>query len=127
MRLGDIQRIYTELGNTLGKRLPMKVGFIINRNIKKMQPIIDDLNKARDEAVDKYGERDADGNLVIGENGSIKIPDAVAFTEAMAEVLDADIEIEFDKFSMEDLEKCELDGYDKLTVAEQGALECMIS
>ena len=127
MKLGEIQRTYIELGKTLEKKLPMKVGFIINRNLKKMQPIIDDLNKARNDAVDKYGERDADGNLIVDENGGIKIPDAVAFTESMEEVLDADIEIKFDKFSMEDLEKCELDGYDKLTVAEQGALEYMIS
>ena len=127
MKLGEIQKIYAALGTTLEKKLPLKVGFVINRNIKKMQPIIEDLDKTRDDAVNKYGEHDEEGKLVVAENGAVRINDAIAFGDAIAEVLDADIEIEFDKFSMEDLEKCELDGYDKLTVAEQGAVEVMIS
>lgn len=127
MKLGEIQKIYAELNGINSKKLPLKVGFIINRNLKKMQSVIEDLDKARNEAIEKYAERDDKGNIVQSENGGIRITDATAFSNDMAEVLETDIEIEFDKFTMEDLEKCESDGYDKLTVGEQGALEVMIS
>lgn len=127
MKLGEIQKIYVGLNGILGKRIPMKVGFIINRNLKKMQPIIEDLDRVRNEAIEKYAEYDEEGKPLAVENGGIRIKDVEGFTSTINDVLDSDIDIEFDKFSMEDLEKCELDGYDKLTVAEQGVLEVMIS
>ena len=71
MKLGEIQKIYVGLNGTLGKKLPMKVGFIINRNLKKMQPIIEDLDKVRNEAIEKYAEYDEEGKPLAVENGGI--------------------------------------------------------
>jgi hypothetical protein len=104
----------------------MKIGFIISRNIKKMESVVSDYEKAKDEAIEKYGDRDEDGKLIFGEGNSIRIKDVKQFTELLEETLDSDIEIEFDKFSVDDLEKCELEGYDKPTVGELGALDVMI-
>ena len=81
MKLGEIQKIYTALGTTLEKKLPLKVGFVINRNIKKMQPIIEDLDKTRDDAVNKYGEHDEEGKLVKSDTEIDPYTDPNSYTQ----------------------------------------------
>lgn len=140
MKLSEIQRIYVELTSDknstkrplIDKSLPMKIGFIIQRNLKKMEPIIDDFDKARQKLVLKYAQRDEDGN-VISNGAGVPISNSFQFNRELDDLLDTEVELEFDKFAMSDLdvlsdeEKCKEYGYDKPTVGELGALELMIS
>ena len=127
MKVSEIQQMQNALNDVRKKKLPVKLSFVLSRNLKKMDEVVNDLEEKRNELIEKYGERGEDGNLLVGEKGEIKVTNANAFMNEMMEVLNADIEITLDSISEEDIEKCDRDGYDNLTVEEVGALENMIA
>ena len=126
MKALDIQNMYLGLGNIITKKVPIRMSFIINRNRKKLEDVVRDIDENRQKLLEKYGERQPGGKLNIDENGGVKIVDPEAFSNELMEILNADIDITLDRIALEDIEKCDTDGYDKLTVEEVGALEQMI-
>ena len=128
MKASTIQKTYTELAGVKAKKLPVKMSFILSRNLKKMEEVVSDIDGKRNDLLGLYGEKDDNGQLKVGENGEITVPapDVPKFWADMGEVLNADIDITLDKVSMSDVEKCDQDGYDALTVEEVGALEIML-
>lgn len=126
MKASTIQKTYTELAGVKAKKLPVKMSFILSRNLKKMEEVVSDIDGKRNDLLGLYGEKDDDGQLKVGDNGQVKIVDPDKFMSELTEVLNADIEITMDKVSMSDVEKCDQDGYDALTVEEVGALEIML-
>lgn len=128
MKASEIQRIYSALMGIKVKKLPIKMSFILSRNLKKMEEVVQDIENRRNDLLNTYGEKGEDGQLKVGDNGEITVPapDVPKFMTDMGEVLNANIEIALDKVSMADVEKCDQDGYDNLTVEEVGALECML-
>lgn len=127
MKASEIQRVYTELTSIRAKRLPIKMSFVISRNLKKMEDVVQDIETKRSELIKQYGEKDASGDLIIEEDDRIKLTDTAAFIRDFSEILEADVTITLDKISLEDVEKCDQDGYDSLTVEEVGALSCMLN
>ena len=139
MKLGEIQKIYVELTNDknftkkplVDKNLPMKIGFIIQNNIQRMEPIITSIDKSRQKLAEKYAVRDENGQIVSNGSG-VPIADSYKFNIEYSELMETETNIEFCKFKMSDLEiledeeKCKEYGYDKLTVGELGALSHMI-
>ena len=126
MKASTIQKTYTELAGVKAKKLPVKMSFILSRNLKKMEEVVSDIDGKRNDLLGLYGEKDDNGQLKVGDNGQVKIVDPDKFMSELTEVLNADIEITLDKVSMSDVEKCDQDGYDALTVEEVGALEIML-
>lgn len=126
MKASTIQKTYTELAGIKTKKLPVKMSFILSRNLKKMEEVVSDIDGKRNDLLGLYGEKDDEGQLKVGDNGQVHIVDPDKFMSELTEVLNADIEITLDKVSMSDVEKCDQDGYDALTVEEVGALEIML-
>ena len=126
MKVGEIQKIHTALSSIRNKKLPIKVSFVLSRNLKKMDDVVHDMDEKRNELLNKYGEKDVNGMLAVGENGNVRIEDPTKFMDELNEMLDTDVEITLDTISEADIEKCDQDGYDGLTVDEVGALDCMI-
>lgn len=127
MKASDIEKTYRGLQGIKSKRMPVKMSFIVSRNLKKMEDVVMDIDGKRNDLAGLYGEKDDKGELKVDGNGQIRIEDPVKFMNELSEVLNAEIEITLDKISMADIEKCDQDGYDKLTVEEIGALEGMIA
>ena len=127
MKVVDIQKMHHELNGIREKKLPVKMAFILSRNLKKLDDVVSDLEENRDKLVQKYGERDEEGNLVVGEEGGIRIINPDDFMNEITEILNADVELTLDTITIDDIEKCDRDGYDNLTVEEVGALSCMIA
>lgn len=125
MKASTIQNMYMTLNNVGTKKLPVKLSFVLARNLKKLQEVVQDIDAKRNELLNRYGEKDEKGELIVGENGSVKIPEAEKFMDELNEVLNADIEITLDKVTVEDVEKCDSEKYDSLTVDEMGAMEYM--
>lgn len=125
MKAHDIQRLYSSLQEVKNKKLPIKVSFILSRNMKKLEDIVSDIDAQRKLLIEKYAEKDENGNVKVGENEQVKINDIGAFLSQMENMLEADINIILDGLTLEDIESCEADGYDKLTVDEVGALQEM--
>lgn len=47
---------------TTDRNLPVKVGFYIQKNMKKMTELAQEIEKSRMEIFDKYGEKDEENN-----------------------------------------------------------------
>lgn len=126
MKTFEIQNIYTGLVGIKTKKLPIKLAFVLSRNMKKLEEVVQDVDENRQKLLNQYGEKDDDGNLVVADDGNVKIMDANNFVAEMSEVMETEVDITLDKVSRSDIEKCDQDGYDKLTLEEVGAMECMI-
>ena len=128
MKASEIQKTYQGLMGIKVKRVPIKMSFILSRNLKKLEEVVQDIDSKRNDLLRVYGDKDEDGQLKVRDNGEITVPaqDVPKFMADVNEMLNADIEITLDKLSMDDIEKCDQDGYDNLTVEEVGALECMM-
>lgn len=126
MKVSEIQKVQSALSGIRNKKLPIKMSFVLSRNLKKMDEIVADLDEKRNELLERYGEHDETGQLAVSESGSVKIIEAGKFMEEMNDALNTDIELTLDMISEADIEKCDQDGYDNLTVDEVGAMECMI-
>lgn len=126
MKAKEIYETYANLNSVKGKKIPVKTAFIVSRNMKKMQGIVEDLDAGRQELLEKYGERNESGALNYKENGSLKITDPDKYIEELTSIMSADLDFTFDYLSQEDIEKCDEDGYDKLTVEEIGALMSLV-
>ena len=130
MKVSEIVKAYNSLvkfqNKYKEKKLPSKVSFIIARDVKKMQDVVDDFEEKKNEALREYGEKDDDGQLVIGNDNSVKIIDQDKFWEDVNAVLDTDIEMHLERLTMADLEKCDQEGYEHLDVEDAMDLECIL-
>ena len=124
MKAKDVYNTYVRLRSVADKKLPIKIAFIVSRNLKKMQSVAQDVDTNRAMLFEKYGERKDDGSLDYAEDGSLAIPKEFinSFADELMEIMNAEINITLDPLTEEDIEKCDGDGYDRLTVDEIGAL-----
>lgn len=126
MKLKDIITINTQINGIMGKKLPVRVAFIISRNVKKLSEIVSDYDEKRITIIKKYAETDDDGNIITDEHGNAKIIEIANANKDLTELVETEINIEFDKLTLEDLEKCDSDAYDSLTPIEISCLDFMI-
>ena len=126
MKVSDIQKLHDGLDGLRNKKLPVKLSFVLLRNLKKIDDVVNDLEEKRTELIEKYGDHDEQGQLVINDEGNVKIENTKDFLSELMEIYDADVEMQFDTVSESDIEKCDQEGYDHLTVEEISALESMI-
>ena len=126
MKTAEIKMINDNLANIRSKKLPIKMSFVLSRNLKKIDEVVKDVQNSMNDLLQKYGERDENGEIVVGANGSVRIDNFKDYMDEYDQIMDVDVDIILDKVSMSEVEKCENDGYDNLTVDEVSALEFMI-
>ena len=87
--------------------LPVKASYAIAKNIKKIEKEIEVYNEERAKLLDKYGEKDEDGNLVVSEEQNIKIvPENVEkWNKDLNELLDIEVEVDIHKLKFSVLEE----------------------
>lgn len=109
------------LGGISGKSLPVKVSYAIGKNIGKIEGELKHYNKEREKIVDKYCEKDEEGNLKIEDgNYVIKEGEKENWNMDMKELQDIEVEIDAYTFKLE-----ELNGYD-MTPSELICIDFMI-
>lgn len=86
------------------------VAFKLTRIIKELSSIVDDKLKMEKKILDKWVEKDEEGNPVTPVDkdgnkieGSVNITSAEEFTKEMNELMEIEIVIPFDKVKFEDL------------------------
>lgn len=89
------------LGAISQKQLPVRVSYVIAKNIINIQEELKVYNVEREKLIKKYSELDEDGNTKI-ENGSIKLKDDCInnWNKDMEELLNIENEINIQKFKM---------------------------
>lgn len=90
--------------------VPSKIAFQLMRIVKEISSLVDDKIKIEKKILDKYMEKDADGNPLpaLDNDGNI-IPNAARinnlnkFNEEMDELNSIETELPFEKINFEDL------------------------
>lgn len=100
----------TSLNTLIELDINATVAFRLTRIIKELSSIVDDKLKMEKRILDKYVEKDENGNPVVvrddrGEivDGAVNITNVEAFTQEMQGLLDLENEIPYDKVRFEDL------------------------
>lgn len=105
------------------RKLPVKAGFAIAKNLNKIESILNIYNKERQKIVDEYCEKDEEGKLKINKDNSYIIKDGLRdeFNTKLEELLDIENKVEIHKFDLSILDGVEI------SVAELQAVEYMIT
>lgn len=106
------------------KILPIKVGYAIRKNLKLLEPIAAAYEEERTKILDKYIVKDEDGNYVV-KDGSYVASDEAEYNREMQELLEIENEIALHTVPFSELEKCDLDKFDALSVHDLEILEFM--
>lgn len=110
------------------KRLPVKIGYAISRNLNNMDGILNSYEDARQKLIDQYAEKNEDGTMKIKDNVAVIAPEnSKAFSEAIDELLAIENEIDIHTINFDEVEKCDMDKYDSLTTADLLTLDIMIN
>lgn len=125
----QINDLYNGISNLKGKKLPIGVSFVLSRNSKLLKEINEDIESARIGIIEQYCTKGADGDPIIEENGDVHIPreNVDSFNNDMDELFNRNIDVTLEKLSMKDIEKCDLEKYDPLTLEEFEILEQLIN
>lgn len=105
------------------RKLPIKAGFAIAKNLNKIESILNIYNKERQKIVDEYCEKDEEGKLKINKDNSYIIKEGLRdeFNTKSEELLDIENKVEIHKFDLSILDGVEI------SVAELQAVEYMIT
>ena len=118
MKVKDVLRYNDIMKNLIdNSSLPAKVKFRFLNMCKQFEPVVENVNKVRDEALRKYAETREDGTygIFVPEQDKFESEDAYnnavkkfkasvkSFEADMKPVEDEDVNIEFTKFSAEEI------------------------
>lgn len=98
--------IFREWAN---KELKSRTAFKLARLFKALDNEFTMFNETRTKIVDKYTEKDENGNPVITETNEYKLKEDQigAFQEEMTNLLDTEISLDVDPIQIEDIESIE--------------------
>lgn len=102
------------------KVLPIKASYAIAKNMKKIEDELEIYYKEREKLIDKYAEKDENGNIKIDETGFIVFRDKEGWDREIKELLAIENDIKIHKFPIDVLE-----GYN-MSPAELMLIEYMI-
>ncbi len=107
------------------KKLPVKIGYAINRNIIILSEAAEAYNVAREKIIEEHTEKDSEGKPVVKDNSYV-FKDTQRFNKDLEELLGIDTEVNLHTISEKDIEKCDDSRYDALTLADLDTLCVMI-
>ena len=107
------------------KKLPVKIGYAINRNIIILAEAAEAYNSAREKIIKEHAKKDSKGEPIVRDDRYV-FEDEQAFNEDFEELLSIDTEVNLHTISEKDIEKCDDSRYDALTLADLDTLCVMI-
>ena len=123
MKVNEIVKISNCISKIKNKKLPIKMSLILIRNSKKLEEVVKDIENKRFEIISQYADKDQNGR-VLNEDGQFKVSNNLTdFENDLKELFNTQINIQFDTLSMEDIQKCDNEKYDSLTMEEVDALQ----
>lgn len=122
----DLNTLHGKIQGLKEKKLPIRMALILNRNAKIINSAFEDVEEQRMNALRKYAEKDENGEIIVDESGNAKIKNTEDLIAELDELYSTELDLQFEKISEADLEKCEDEKYDSLTVEEIDILSFMI-
>ena len=86
-------------------QLPIKVAYAISKNINKIESELKVYNAERAKLVNKYGEKDKEGKLKVGENGNVPLKEEYIedYNRDIKELVSIENEIDIHMIQLDDL------------------------
>ena len=127
MKVSEIIKISNCIDEIKDKKLPIKMSLILIRNSKKLNEVVKDIDNKRFEIISQYADKDQNGQI-LSENGQFKVSNNLTdFENDLKELFNTQINIQLDTLSMEDIQKCDNEKYDSLTMEEVDALQSIMT
>ena len=125
IRNSQIVNFINGVMNLKEKKLPIKLGYAITRNIKIMDPVATSYEEERQKILGKYAEKDDSGKFKV-EDGSYIISDILGYEREMEELLEIENEMQLHTVTIEEIEKCDMEQFDALSVQDITLLDMMM-
>lgn len=108
----EVISAFNSVGELLNLELPIKTGWNITKNVKKLESLFNTYTECQRELIKKYAIKDEKGEVRIDENNKYKIvPKFISkFNEDQSELLNCDNTIDILKIKLSDLCKEDKDG-----------------
>ncbi|MDU5106540.1 MULTISPECIES: hypothetical protein [unclassified Clostridium] len=91
------------LSKLTNMELPIKLSYAFSKNITKIDSELTVYNKERQKLIEKYGEKDKEGNLKTKEDGTINILDIDSFNKDLKEILEIETEVDIHVIDLENI------------------------
>lgn len=119
IKMSDLLNATETLQKLSQKELKARLALQISRLLKEGEREIQNFNEVRTNLINKYGEKDENGELVTDENKNCKIlnDQIEIFSKELNELVDMEIEINANKIKIADLENMDF------TPADMAVLE----
>ena len=125
LRNRDIVNFINGCAVLRAKKLPVKIGYAINRNIIILSEAAEAYNSAREKIIKEHAKKDSKGEPIVRDDRYV-FEDEQAFNKDLEELLSIDTEVNLHTISEKDIEKCDDSRYDALTLADLDTLCVMI-
>lgn len=102
------------------KQLPIEVSYKIAKNIRNIEQDLAIYEQERKKLIDKYVEKDSEGNPKLDDNNNYIIKDKLNWNKDVLELLSFETDVEIEKIDIK-----ELDGL-KISPSELIAIDYMI-
>lgn len=102
-QIENIQSVLTEVGN---KEIDDPVlALKIARNNYNLTQVLNPVLKVKNDILRKYGEKDKNGNVVMDEEGRIRIVDIPKYNSEIATLMNTEADADVECFSEEEFKK----------------------
>ena len=103
------QQVFDSIGalqELMGTSLPITLSFKLSKVAKDMDPIIKSIEELRKKSIDKYTEKDDDGNPMTIEDqpGMVKITDPDALSADLEELFGIEVDVNVDTIEFSSFE-----------------------
>ena len=116
MKLGELVGSVTALSNLAAEKMKAKQAYRVSRVLMEANSHLEAFNSARDNAVEKYGKKNGDGNIEVKPGSK----ESKKFNEEITALLDEDVEMKFDRIDLKEIGNLEV------TVGDMIALDWLI-
>lgn len=110
----------------VSKKLPIKLAYAISVNVSAVEGAIKAFNNQRTNLIEKYAKKGEDGKP-ISDNGNYIIENTKEWNESINELLDAESDVNVTTITLDLLEKCDDEAFDKLSVGELAVISFMVA
>lgn len=89
------------LSKLTNMELPIKLSYAFSKNITNIDRELVAYNKERQKLIEKYGEKDKEGNLKTKKDGTINILNIDNFNKELKEILEIETEVDIHLIDLE--------------------------
>lgn len=117
----DCHRILTSMKQNY---YPSSMMYTLIHNVRMLTPVVEDFNKAKNAIIEKYANRDEEGNIIETDKGvTIPVKVRAEFQNELDSLLDTDTDITFDKVDKDSLKLCGTGNYNSLNMEQLMMIE----